>query len=136
MWQASPAEGINTGAATHTRTVPPARLSMTSSELSAPSVSSTSEEVVSLPVSSSNLICMGTGLANKRLLRRKGSDTVELMKNEQALANDDSDSKICGIMNMGSETTTFTSLDSSPSLDPIPYIDHTSSSDDDIMTVL
>lgn len=78
----------------------------------------------------------GFNLANKMLLKRKGSDTAELMRNEQALASSDSECKLGGITNLASETTTYTSLDSTPSLDNIPYIDHTSSSDDEIISVL
>ena len=66
----------------------------------------------------------------KMLLRRKGSDTAELMKNEQVLESSDSESKFGGITNLASESTTFTSLGSTLSTDNIPYMDHTSSEED------
>lgn len=77
----------------------------------------------------------GCGLTGK-VLMRKGSDTAELVSNEQALACSDSDQRLGsiggGINNPGSGETTFTSICSSTlSIDEIPYMDHTSSSGDD-----
>lgn len=58
----------------------------------------------------------------KRKLGRVGSDTVELMSNEHPLASSDSDYR----MNPASESTTYTSIGSSPSTEEIPYMDSSS----------
>lgn len=88
------------------------------------------ESVVDIEeVSRPSRIQVGSALASKMLLRRKGSDTAELMRNEQVLACSDSDHKIGGITNLASESATFTSLGSASSAEEIPYMDNTSSSD-------
>ncbi|XP_067932003.1 protein unc-80 homolog isoform X2 [Watersipora subatra] len=71
-----------------------------------------------------------SGLANK-MLRRKGTDTDVLVQNEQPLATNETVNKFGGIMNPMSENTTFSSRRNSRLPENIPYMDHTSSSDDE-----
>lgn len=58
----------------------------------------------------------------KSRLTRTGSDTIDLVSNEHPLASSESEYK----MNLSSETTTYTSIELSPSVEEIPYIDGSS----------
>jgi len=74
------------------------------------------------PDSSKNKTSAASSGKGKKKLGRTGSDTVELMPNEHPIASSDSDYRI----NPPSETTTNTSIESSPSTEEIPYIDSSS----------